>query len=264
MISKVGFSRLDLKRGLKIPEELTPELAEDIGIMVADGCLCQRKKKYEYEISVVGHMITDSVFVKHHVKELKKKLFGINFRFSERTEINTCLLRAYSKGLCEFYHRSINLPLGSKKEICVPRIIMDAEVDIKRAFLRGLADTDMTLTFKRGNKDFLHYPVIKLGTSSKNLVLSVKNILNNIGFEPSICCDINSSDKRTGKTYVKNELYLSGKFNLNKWIKEIGFSNYKNILRYKLWKEKGFSLPNNNIENIMSGPTGTRTQATRV
>ena len=255
-ISSVNFSRNDMEKGLRLPETLTTELAEDIGIMVGDGCICYRENKNEHEISVVGHIITDEIFVKNHTRRLKKKLFDINFRFTRRLEINTCLLRTYSKGLFEFYTKIIGLPVGSKREAGIPNIIKNNNNDIKKAFLKGLADTDMTLVFKRAGKDNLRYPVIKLGTASKNLVLDVRRILEDIGFKPSICCDMRSYHTKTKKTYTTNQLYLNGEHNLNKWVKEIGFSNPKNILRFKLWKKNGFSLPNKEIEIIMSGPGG--------
>lgn len=246
-----------MKRGLEIPERIKPELAEDIGIMVGDGCICYRKNKNEYESSVVGHIITDRIFVKDFVRGLKRTLYNIDYRFTERHEINTCLLRIYSKGLFEFYTKIIGLPIGSKRETGIPNIIMNGNKQIKRFFLRGLADTDMTLVFKRAGKDVLHYPVIKLGTPNKNLVLDVKKVFEDIGFRPSICCGMKSYHTKTKKTYVTNGIYLTGKSNLNKWIEEIGFNNPKNILRYTLWKENGFSLPNEEIEEIMNGPRGT-------
>lgn len=262
--SKAELSRKDIKRGLKLPEKLTPELAEDVGIMVGDGCICFRKNKYDYEISVVGHLITDRMFIEKYVKSLKMNLFGIDYKFSKRSDINTCLLRTYSKGLFEFYTKIIGLPVGSKGNIGIPKIIMDSKKDIKRAFLRGLADTDMTLVFKRVGKSVLHYPTIKINTASKNLILDTKQLLEETGFKPSISCNISMIHSQTKRSFITNYLGLVGKKNLGKWIKEIGFSNPKNILRYELWKENGFSLPNDEIERIMSGPRGTRTLATRV
>lgn len=261
-VSGIELSKNDIKRELKLPDKLTKELAEDIGIMVGDGNIgfFSGAGHGNYEVGVTGNMITDHYYLSDHVNKLKLKLFGLKFRFETRYYINTCKLRVYSKGMVNFYNRIIGLPLGHKKDIGVPDIIMDSDIEIRGTFLRGLADTDMTLVFKRTDKNVLHYPVIKLGTASKYLVLDIKRILNDIGFEPSICCDMKSYHIKTKKTYTTNQLYLNGKHNLKKWVEKIGFSNPKNILRFRLWEENGFSLPNEEIERIMNGPEGIRIQ----
>lgn len=257
-VSRIKLSNLDNRRELKLPEKLTPELAEDIGIMVGDGHICKSVGS-DYEIGIDGHIVTDRLYIKNHVKKLKKSLFGLDFVYSETLSINTCKIRCRSKNLVNFYNHVIGLPLGSKHDINVPKIIMNANVKIKRAFLRGLVDTDMTLVFKKMGKDVLHYPVIKMGTSSKNLVLDAKKALENIGFGPAVCCDLDGYQNKLKKTYTTHQLYLHGKKNLEKWINDIGFNNPKNILRYNLWKKQGYSLPSDQIEKIMSGPEGIRT-----
>jgi len=254
-ISKVEFCRNDIKRKLKLPEKLTPELAEDIGIMVGDGNVCHYICG-NFEVAVTGHMITDNVFLSKYVKQLKYNLFNLEFNFRLRPYINTCVLTTYSVGLLTFYNKAIGLPLGPKKDINIPDIIMNSNIEIKRAFLRGLADTDMTLTFRKKHKDVLYYPAIKIATSSKPLVLDVKKLVEELGFKASICCDRKTYHNKTKKTYITNELFLYGKNNLKKWVNEIGFNNPKNILRYSLWKKQGFSLPNEKIEKIMNRPRG--------
>ena len=99
-------------------------------------------------------------------------------------------------------------------------------------------------------------PVIKIGTVSKELVLSTKRLLEDVGFKPSICCDMKSYHTKSKKTHTTHQLYLHGKNNLRKWVNEIGFSNSKNILRYNLWRKHGYSLPNKEIERILAGPEG--------
>jgi len=255
---KIEFSKNDIKRGLKLPERLTPALAEDIGIMVGDGNIgfFTGLGHGNYEVGVTGNMITDYHFLSRYVKGLKLKLFGLGFYFQVRPAIKTCRLRMYSKGLVNFYNKTIGLPLGSKKNVGIPDIILNSDIINKKFFLRGLADTDMTLIFKRVKKDVLHYPVIKLGTVSINLVLHVKKMLEDIGFGPSISLNMEAYHTKAKKTYRTHQLYLNGKRNLQKWVQEIGFKNPKNLLRYNLWKNQGFSLPNNDIEKIMNGPEG--------
>ena len=46
--------------------------------------------------------------------------------------------------------------------------------------------------------------------------------------------------KKSNKTY---SITISGEKMLKKWIKDIGFSNERNISKYNFWKRKGFYIP---------------------
>ncbi len=244
-------------RKLKFPEKLTLELAEDIGIMVGDGHIGSfHKGGANNTIEVAGNMVTDKLYHSNHISGLKQRLFGLPCYFSLRPEIHTCKLRIYSKGIVEFYSRIILLPTGKKKEIHVPKIIMESNNEIKKAFLRGLGDTDFTFSFKKRHKSFLYYPSIKLGTESKNLIMDCKSILEDVGFKPVTACDMVVIHTKTKKPFTTHQLFLYGKENYEKWVREIGFSNPKNWLKYRLWKENGFCPPNAEIEKMMSEPGG--------
>ena len=77
-LSKINFSKNDIKRGLNLPTEINKELAEDIGVMVGDGYIgktIRPKRGVEYQIHCYGNAITDKLFYKFYVKNLKKSLF---------------------------------------------------------------------------------------------------------------------------------------------------------------------------------------------
>lgn len=144
-VSNLEISEKDEKRGLKIPHKMTPELAEDIGIMVGDGNIGifkGGKTLSNYEVAVKGNMITDYKYIMSFIKPLKYELFGLDFYSCIRPGIKVCRIRVYSKGLVNFYHKVIGLPLGAKGQIGVPETIKESNKNIKIAFMRGLADTD--------------------------------------------------------------------------------------------------------------------------
>lgn len=257
-LSEIQMSKNDERRGLKLPERMTPELAEDVGIMAGDGHISiqRRPLRTDYEISCYGHAITDRLFMQDYVKSLKFKLFNLHFSMNDNAKDTTCRLRTRSMGLVYFYSNIIGLPSGSKHNISIPKTILCAKEDVRKCFLRGLADTDFTLVFKDYNKGELNYPLLKISTSSKNLVLGLKDMLSSLGFKPSVCCDMKAIHTKTLKPFTTHQLCLNGRKNLAKWMEEIGFSNPKNVLRYRTWKENGSSLPNSEIERIMSGPGG--------
>ena len=74
-ISEVEFSWKDKIKKITIPEELTPDLAEDIGIHIGDGNLHINRGK-EYYITYAGHTIDDMRYFRERIVPLKEKLFN--------------------------------------------------------------------------------------------------------------------------------------------------------------------------------------------
>src|SRR3989344_2008359 len=257
-LSKINFSRFDLKRGLKLPKELSEKLAEDIGIMVGDGSIgkiVRPKRAVDYQIMCYGNAITDNLFYGTYVKNLKKDLFNLNFQFSDRPK-NTCELRINSKGLLEFYTKIIGLPLGKKGNLGIPPLIMNSKDNIKSAFIRGLADSDFSFTFRRRNKKIMYYPLIKLQTISNNLVSDIKKILEDMHFKTTTSYGLKSIHPLTKSILTNHQISLNGNDNLERWMTNIKFNNPKNILKYNLWKKHGFCPDDNDIRKLMGRARG--------
>ena len=257
-LSKINFSRFDLKRGLKLPRRLDEKLAEDMGIMVGDGSIgkiVRPKRAVDYQIMCYGNAITDSLFYGNYVKNLKKDLFNLNFQFSNKPK-NTCELRINSKGLLEFYTKIIGLPLGRKGNLRVPLLIMNSTNKIKSAFIRGLADSDFSFTFRRKSKNIMYYPLIKLQTISNNLVSDLKNILEDMHFKTTTSYGLKSIHPLTKSLLTNHQISLNGKYNLERWMTNIKFNNPKNILKYNLWKKHGFCPDDKEIRKLMGTGSG--------
>ena len=252
--SKIKLSRFDIKRGLKFPSKLNEKLAEDMGIMVGDGHINYYRygKSTDFMICVSNNAITDKNYALNYVKKLKLELYGLNFpayyKGKNKTEIQ---LKINSKGLVEFYTKVINLPLGRKDTIGIPSLIMNSNNKIKCAFIRGLADTDFTFTFRKKHKPVMYYPFIKIDTSSKNLIIGIKKILDSLDFKTTVSYDLKRIHPLTKNTFITQELSLNGKRNLKKWMEIIGTSNPKNILKYNLWKKQGFCPRDEEIRKMM-------------
>jgi intein/homing endonuclease len=242
--SKIKMSHNDVRRGLTLPKRMTAALAEDIGIMVGDGHVGVHKRKtsMNYQICVSGDTTNDSKYIREYVLNLKKQLYNLQFPIhltgKKKTEIR---LQIYSKGLLEYYRDVIRLPVGRKDEIRVPEIIRKGTKEVKRAFLRGIFDTDGHFYLrKRGSNP---YPRLKIVASSKRLIEDVAKILEELNLGPTTAYNLWSVHSKTGKKSCCHEVYLNGSTRLNKWIHSIGFSNLKNKLKSKIENE------------IISGPS---------
>lgn len=259
-LSGVEFSKFDRKRGLKLPTIMNEQLAEDIGIMVGDGHIGRHIRKktgvMDNQIMCFGNAVTDNAFYGEYVRALKKSIFNLDFMFYTQKD-NTCILKLNSKGLLEFYTKTIGLPLGKKTNIRIPSIIMGSPDEIKCSFIRGLADSDFSMTFRKKHKNVLYYPLIKIGTASKWLIADTKEILDELGFKVTVSYDLKRIHPLTKRSHIGHELALNGKNNLEKWMTLIGTNNPKNILKYDLWKKQGFCLPDSEIRKIMKNMGST-------
>lgn len=236
-LSEIKLSKKDVKKGLKFPSEMNEKLAEDIGIMIGDGGV----GTYKYHnltnsiVSVDGNSLTDKEYLLKYITNLKLNLYNINFKPYFKKNRNEMRIRAYSKGLVEFYTKVIGLPLGKKTNIGIPPCVWENNLFIK-ACLRGIIDTDGNFQLRANN-----YPQIKLGVSSKKLIEDCKKSFKLLGIETSVKTDCTHIHCVTKHPYIINYLYLSGREKFAKYVKLIGFSNQNNLLKLqKYMGPRGF------------------------
>ena len=242
-LSKVKFSRVDIIRKVKLPIEINPFLSELIGIHLGDGSITDAfKDNIHTVIEYFGDSSDDMEYYKIYVSELIEKLFGIKPLFQSYDTWFKLVIN--SKAIFKFYTNVIGLPIGKKAvTVKIPKIILNNSKLIITKFLRGLIDTDGSLTFKKKHKERHYYPVLKIGLASKELIKQTNILLNKLGFTTCLCLDIKRFDKRTNRVYTIHEIYLYGNKNLETWIKVIGFKNTKHLTKYLIWKKYGFYPP---------------------
>ena len=252
-LSKVSFSCNDIRRKIILPTKMTNQLAEDIGIMIGDGCLSiyKDKKRVNYDISCIGNLYDEKSYYESYIKNLKLCLFNLKFGLIESKRDSTCILRAHSKGIIEFYSKSIGLPIGKKDRIGIPSIIFS-----KRSFLisciRGIGDSDFSLTFKRKDSEIPYYPVIKIISKSRNLIGDLNCGLKCLGFKPTVSYDVCTFDKRTKNHYISHSLDLNGKKQVERWMELIKFNNTKNLIKYRFWKNNGVGPSKHHLLEILN------------
>ncbi len=248
-LSKVEMSKNDIRVGIKLPKYLTKELAEFIGIMVGDGHLGfylanktnAPRRCPNYEIRISGNV--KEIKYLEYVRNLFYSLFNIEMYLNKDTNPGALVLRKHSRGIVQFLNRICELPLNNKSNISrIPSIIKKADAQFKYAFLRGLADTDFSVTFKNRIKRGHTYPVIKASFKSKSLVLDLEDLFKEIGFRYSVCYDCVQKDKRFA-TVTMHSIYLNGKENLRRWVDCINFSNYKFQHKVEKWRLDGACPP---------------------
>ncbi len=232
-LSKIEFSKFDKKNGLVLPNKMTIELAEFIGIMVGDGHIGQYKDN-DNQIVIAGN-IRDKGYYEKCVNKIIFKLFNIKFNISPQKWRNAIILKKNSKALLRFLTSVIGLPNGKKIDIKIPSCILNNSKGVQIAFLRGLCDADFCLTIKY--KPNL-YPVIQASFDSKTLINQCSQIFNRLGILNNTGIESIYYAKRN-KTYISYRLYINGFSRVSTFMDLIGskidfrLNRYEEILKTK-------------------------------
>mgnify|MGYP001594099096 CR=1 FL=1 len=125
-------SSFDIKRGIKLPSELTPKLAYLMGVHIGDGTMGYYQNKHDYWVSYSGHLIDEYDW---HIKTLKpliKSLFNMEPKIQRDERPGRSSVRLYlrSTSVLTFLSR-LGLPLGPKINLEVPPLIKKSNKEIK-------------------------------------------------------------------------------------------------------------------------------------
>lgn len=126
-----GFVKL---KSIHVPKYST-ELAEFIGIMQGDGHLG------DYQVLMATHSETDMDHARF-VGKLGEKLFGVTPAIRPRKYEKTVQVVFSSKSMVELLNK-FGMPIGNKIDhgLAIPEWVLSS-LEYKRAFIRGLFDTD--------------------------------------------------------------------------------------------------------------------------
>lgn len=248
-LSSINFSRNDINKTIKLPTYLNEDLAYFIGFHLGDGHMSIQKRgsSMDYVLYYCGHLIDDKEFHLKFILPLLNRLFNIKPPLSGRTYDSTSFIKFNSKAILTFLNKVIGLPIGSKQGFGIPTIIKNSNEKLRISFLRGLADTEFCLSFKKRYKDLHYYPTIEYGTSTNILAKDVKQLLSDIKF--IVYSTFDYPTERNGKKLSSNRIALNGVNSLKLWMDKIGFSNTKHLTKYYVWKKFGFCPPYTSILN---------------
>ena len=207
---------------MKLPNKLTPELAEEIGMHIGDGFLSKRKNEYRLKGSK-----NEKNYYKH-IGRLYKALFNLDLNIRDYSDTHG--FEIASKGLWKFKNKILGIPAGRKNNIELPHVIKINNINILTSFIRGVFDTDGSIYFRTNYGFEKYYPSLQIVMLSKKLILGIGEILSMLGFNPYIY------NSKEGYWHI----HLNGYKRLEKYSKLVGWSNSKHLNKVKKWK---FSYP---------------------
>lgn len=226
--TKIPRSRNDTKFGIKLPERLTENLAYFLGVHMGDGHMnvIRRGTTVDYYITYHGHIIEEFRWYEEYLKPLIHQLFNKQV-MPKPTTRGTVKIEFRSKAIVSFLQQICDLPLGAKKNFGIPSLITHAPRRYQFAFLRGLADTDFSMVWRKREKTDA-YPVLWYETSSINLRDGVWEMLQSLGLKMSQGTRYRT---RNGTDLQSYYIQISGRVSLDIWLHHIGTSSYNHLKR---------------------------------
>jgi len=201
------------------------KLAETFGIILGDGHLSEIKKGNKvrvYCIRITGNSKTDKEYMYSYIPNLFEEVFKEKGSVLKSKSINGCYFTIYGKNIVEFI-KSKGINPGNKIENNqgIPDWIKK-DLNLLKYCIRGLIDTDGSIhLISKSNKnlriDYTSYIPKLLNEVREGLILS--------GFHPS-------------KIINNQHIFLSRQEEVDRYVKDVGFANSKNLNRYNLFKNR--------------------------
>ncbi len=143
-----------------------------LGLILGDGFLCVRKRgirKNTYFMSIAFREKAEA----RKINNLVMNLFNSNsFIYPGRGCYSLCV---YSKPIVLILNKKYQIPIGKKySSICVPKLILEGNKKMKKAFLKGVFDSDGNLYSHRKRK------AVQLRQKSGKFLKELKELFNYI------------------------------------------------------------------------------------
>ncbi len=223
----------------------TTQFAEICGIHAGDGYLRNDGRRRELDIS---GSIEEQPYYDDHVIPLFNSFFGLKISGRLFPSRQTYGFVIRDPSIIQTLH-SAGFPYGNKSTIVdVPSFILNSpNLNLHRAFLRGLFDTDGCINFdkKIRNSDIFKktrhfYPRILFTTVSEKLAIGVKLLAEKQDFS----CKVYRSQPAKSTEHLKFKPQIVGSYSILQWMEKINPKNPIKTSRFSVWEEFNFCPPN--------------------
>ena len=242
---KIFSNKKELKRRLKyartfrkikkVEIKFTEFFCEFYGAMLGDGCITNFKDSrgfYKNIIIISGNKKLDTQYLFYLKKEIENE-YGLKSSIYSYEKENVSILKLQNKSLIRELEK-VGFPKGKKYDrIKVPQKIKNLSWNYKKKIIRGLFDTDGSIYAKK--REDYKYPVINIRSKNIKFLGQLHRLLKEQNY-PSYLS--------------KGDISVRGIKNINKWFKDIGSSNQRNLLKYDYFL-KNKRLPPKIIDGLV-------------
>lgn len=240
--NEIKLSYYDKQREIKLPSEITAEVAYFCGVMAGDGYIADwSDKKHKYVINCGGNPADEIEFYDYNIKKLMKKLFNIE-PVMKHMSGGTYGFNFGSKAISYYLTECVGLPYGRKPlDFCVPKKVEQDPV-LKSHFIQGLVDTDFGFCLKKRYKEKNYYPVLCFCSKSEILTNQVHKELGNKNLRVTKSYKSKSKDDRTKLGYtIRYRFEISGHKALLQFVKVMNLRHPKHSKTFKLWAARNIN-----------------------
>ncbi len=219
-------------------QKINSEIAYLSGVLAGDGSISIRREKHDYAINCVGNPKDEQEYYHKIICPMIEKLFDKKTIPTYHNKKTTFGIRFSSKKIVNFFVNELEHPVGEKYHtLKIPEKIK--QKNLTKHFIRGVADTDFCISFKKRNRKIPYYPVISGTSKSKSFIEEIAIFLELEGMSVSKLYDYKQIDKRFKKGFaITSSIYIYGFKNLGLWMKKIGFSSPKHLGKIKKFGKK--------------------------
>lgn len=247
--SNMAMNKSDIKKHLILPKRLTENLAYICGFLSGDGFISANRNTKDFYIKCVGNIKNEKDFYDKIICKLFKEIFNLNIKAKSHDKGTTYGITIYSKSLVKYLTEIIGLKFDKKSDkIEIPEILKK-DNKLTHFFIKGFVDADFCLTLKRRYKKIRYYPCIEGSSRSHKIIEQIYDYVVENGFSP-VKYTTNYYDPRIRKNVKMYKLDINGHYQTVMWISKIGFENFEQLRKFKLWKVRNKS--NKRAEKALS------------
>jgi len=242
---EIKLSYYDQKRGIRLPKEITPEVAYFCGVMAGDGHIAgNRDKKHKYVLNCGGNPADEIEFYDVNIRKLMKRLFNIE-PIMKHMSGGTYGFNFGSKSISNYLTGCIGLPSGRKPlDLSIPQII-EQNKTLKHHFIQGLVDTDFGFCLKKRYKEKYYYPVLACCFKGRTLTEEVYDSLSSKDLRTTNILKVKSKDDRVELGYtIRHRFEICGHLQLLKFVDIIKLRHPKHKQKFKLWVARNIDNKN--------------------
>lgn len=207
------------------------DIAELIGILLGDGsigiykCKAENKIKIQHRIKISLHAEDDMEYSKY-ITSLMKRIFSSRPLIRIRKGEKTLDILLFGKQHVNFLLNEVGMKVSPKWDSArIPNSFTEGQIG--NMVLRGYFDTDGCVALVNNNGTF--YPRLEMKICPSPMRKQFIDMLKVRGF-------------RFGAYQLQNDetrIQINGVKQLEKWYKEIGFSNSKNSKKAEMFVKSG-------------------------
>lgn len=185
------------KTSYTLPIKITPDLASIMGMLIADGSICNKGKIWLTK--------GDPSIIEYYINVMKD-IFNIDCKIRNHSSNNiTKNIEVYNEEVRNFLY-AIGLKFEKSMTKTVPYCILNGTKELKIAFLSGYFSCDGNVQESKSNND--KKCRVTATTVSKQLAYELQNLLLELGIVSSISIgksvEFNSRIKRDNDAYTLN------------------------------------------------------------